>query len=215
MSAPSREPGAGAAAPDNATTGTTAATPADFARRRRRGRIVLVLLALVTITPVAASYALYYFWPRDKQVNYGELLPTRPLPPLAGTKLDGTAQALGAYRGRWVLVTQGGGACDAACDKALYASRQARTIQGREMDRVVRVWLVSDDVPPAPARLAEHPGLEVLRVPPEALGALPAGRERIYLVDPLGNQVLAWPADPDIKRMAKDLERLLKASQIG
>jgi hypothetical protein len=37
----------------------------------------------------------------------------------------------------------------------------------------------------------------------------------IYLIDPLGNIVLRYPADPDIKRMAKDLERLLRASRIG
>jgi len=27
--------------------------------------------------------------------------------------------------------------------------------------------------------------------------------------------VLAWPADPDIKAMAQDLKKLLRASQIG
>jgi len=37
----------------------------------------------------------------------------------------------------------------------------------------------------------------------------------IYLIDPLGNVVLRYPVDPDIKRMAKDLERLLRASRIG
>jgi hypothetical protein len=35
------------------------------------------------------------------------------------------------------------------------------------------------------------------------------------LVDPRGNLVLSWPADPDIKRMAADLARLLRASSIG
>jgi hypothetical protein len=61
--------------------------------------------------------------------------------------------------------------------------------------------------------LAEHPDLVVVRVanPP----ALPRGGNRIYLVDPLGNFVLAWPAKPDIKAMAKDLTRLLRASSIG
>ena len=43
----------------------------------------------------------------------------------------------------------------------------------------------------------------------------PEGTERIYLVDPLGNYVLAWPTKPDIKAMAKDLARLLRASAIG
>ena len=37
----------------------------------------------------------------------------------------------------------------------------------------------------------------------------------IYLVDPLGNAVLAWPRAPDIKALANDLGKLLRASQIG
>jgi hypothetical protein len=36
-----------------------------------------------------------------------------------------------------------------------------------------------------------------------------------YLVDPLGNLVLRYPEDPDVKGMAKDIGRLLKASRIG
>jgi hypothetical protein len=50
---------------------------------------------------------------------------------------------------------------------------------------------------------------------PEALAGWPAGAERIYLVDPLGNLVLAYPRDPDIKGVGRDLTRLLKASRIG
>jgi hypothetical protein len=41
------------------------------------------------------------------------------------------------------------------------------------------------------------------------------GRQAIYLVDPIGNQVLAWPAEPDIKALANDITKLLRASQIG
>ena len=33
----------------------------------------------------------------------------------------------------------------------------------------------------------------------------PEGADRIYLIDPLGNFVLAWPSNPDIKAMARDL----------
>jgi len=101
------------------------------------------------------------------------------------------------------------------CQSALYAGRQARMIQGREMERVRRVWFVTDDTPPAASIVAEHPDVDVLRYAPGALASWPAGGERIYLVDPLGNLVLAWPRDPDIKKMAKDLERLLRASRIG
>ena len=45
--------------------------------------------------------------------------------------------------------------------------------------------------------------------------SLPKGADRLYLVDPLGNFVLAWPLQPDIKALAKDLTRLLHASSIG
>ncbi len=178
----------------------------------RRNRRTLILLALVTVAPVIASYAAYYFWPRDKQVNYGQLLPTAPAPQVHGTR-DGKPFALSDLRGKWVLVMAGDAACDAPCEKALYATRQARTIQGREMDRVVRVWLVPAGAPSA-AVTAEHPDLVVVAAP-AGLAAFPAGPDRIYILDPLGNQVLAYPRDPDIKAMARDLGRLLRASRIG
>jgi hypothetical protein len=189
------------------------APPASAAQRK--GRRTLLLLAAVALAPVVASYSAYYLFPRDKKANYGELLPTAVAPPLVGTRGDGTPFALAQLHGKWVLAVAAPGACAAPCPQALYATRQARTMQNREMERVQRVWLVTDDTTPAPALLDEHPDLLVAHVPAEALSAMPAGRERIYLIDPLGNLVLAYPFDPDIKRAAKDIERLLRASRIG
>jgi cytochrome oxidase Cu insertion factor (SCO1/SenC/PrrC family) len=182
---------------------------------RAKGRRTLLLLAAVAVAPIIASYSAYYLFPREQRTNYGELLATVPAPPLAGTRMDGEAFALAQVRGKWVLVVGATGACDAMCTQSLHATRQARTIQGREMERVQRVWLITDDVAPDPALLAQHPDLLVARVPREGLAGLPAGPERIYVIDPLGNLVLALPADPDIKRAAKDVERLLRASRIG
>lgn len=181
---------------------------------QKAGRTLLLILA-VGLAPVAASYAFYYFALRDAQVNYGELLPTRPALDIAGVQTDGRPFRLADLRGRWVLLAAAPGACDAACARMLYATRQARTMQGREQDRVVRVWLVTDVVEPSAALLAEQAGVLVVRVPAAAAAALPGGSARISLVDPLGNQVLAWPADPNIKGLATDLGRVLKASQIG
>lgn len=174
------------------------------AQAARRNRLTLVLIALVAAAPVIASYVIYYWFPRDKHVNYGELLAT-PAPPTTGFD----------WTGKWTIAVAAPGACDASCAGALYATRQARTMQGREMERVRRVWFVSDDVAPAAALLAQHPDLAVVRNVPQALAAWPAGSQRIYLVDPLGNVVLAWPREPDIKRLGKDIERLLRASRIG
>ena len=153
----------------------------------------LLLIAVAVIAPVALSYLVYYFAPRDKFTNYGELLPTRTAPAIVATGSDG----------------------EALCAQRLHATRQARTIQGRDRERVRRVWLVTGASAPRAALLAEHPDLVVARTTAAQAALLPRGTDRIYLIDPLANQVLAWPGDPDIKAMAADLARVLKASRIG
>lgn len=177
------------------------------------------MLALVCVAPVIASYVSYYWFRPAGHVNYGELLITRPVQEITGTLSDGKTFRLSDYRGRWLFVTADSTACDDACRRKLYATRQARTIQGREQERVMRVWLEATNAPaPSPQLLAQHPGLVVARVDADQWSALRGAidpPQSIYLIDPLGNVVLRYPANPDIKRMAKDLERLLRASQIG
>jgi hypothetical protein len=180
-----------------------------------RNKRLLALIAAIALAPVVLSYAAYYFWPRDARANYGTLLATRPLPSIHGTRLDGTSFSTADVAGRWLVVYAAPGGCPGACKDALYASRQARTIQNAERERVVRLWLVIDDTPPAQALVAEHPDLTIVAVPRAAIAQLPQGGDAIYLVDPLGNFVLAWPSKPDIKALAKDLGRLLRASSIG
>ena len=177
-----------------------------------RNKRLLVLIAAIAIAPVVLAYVFYYAWPRDARVNYGELL-SGTLPSIAGTRSDGSAFDTDALRGRWIILYAAPGDCTGDCPGALYASRQARTIQNAERERVVRVWLVAGGTPPSASLLAQHPDLVVARV--AATPDLPRGAARIYLVDPLGNFVLAWPSKPDIKAMAKDLGRLLRASSIG
>ena len=181
----------------------------------RRNRRTLLLIGLVVVAPVIASYATYYWFPRDRQINYGELLPVAPAPELRGVLGDGQPFSLTDLRGKWILAVAAPAGCDAACAQALYAMRQARTIQGREMDRVARLWLVTGDAPINASVLAEHPDIVAARVAPADLVRLPSEGQRIVLLDPLGNLVLAYPRNPDIKSMAKDLTRLLKASRIG
>jgi len=190
-------------------------TVARIGKRDVRTRRRLLLLVGIALAPVVLSYVAYYFVPRDARVNYGSLLATRPLEPIAGTLLTGAPFATADLRGRWLMLYAGSGRCDSACADALYASRQARTIQNAERERVRRVFLVVDDQALPPGVLAEHPDVTVARVPATAVAGFPEGTDRIYLIDPLGNYVLAWPSKPDVKAMAKDIARLLRASAIG
>jgi cytochrome oxidase Cu insertion factor (SCO1/SenC/PrrC family) len=186
--------------------------------RRGNARRTLALLALVCAAPVVASYVAYYWLRPAARVNYGELLDAKHASEIAGSGEDGAPWRLSSLRGRWVLVVADDGACDARCERALYATRQARTIQGREQERVVRLLLQPPGAPPLSAPLlAQHPGLIGVHADPAQWEALArqGATVGIYLVDPLGNLILRYPADPDIKRLAKDLDRLLRASRIG
>jgi hypothetical protein len=177
----------------------------------RRSTRTLWLILGVCLAPVVLSYAAFYLLPSRPTTNYGELVAS-PAPPVAGTLADGRRWSLADERGRWVLLVAAAAPCDAACERALYATRQARTIQGREQERVRRVWLAGDGAAAAPAEQAD---LLVVGAAAASASALPGGGRSILLVDPLGNVVLAWPSDPDIKAMAKDLGRVLRASRIG
>jgi hypothetical protein len=178
------------------------------------GHRIVFLIAALSLAPIVAAFVVYYFFPQQPAANYGTLLPTVPAPPISGTRVDGAAFRLDELRGRWVLLWGEPPGCGPACDRAAYATRQARTMQGKDQDRIVRTLLLVGDVPP-PALVAQHPDLIVVRVAATALGSLPGGPGAVHVVDPLGNLVLRYPHDPDIRGIANDLARLLKASRIG
>ena len=87
---------------------------------------------------------------------------------------------------------------------------------GKERERLQRLWLVTGDGAPPPELLAAHPDLRIAVADSVLLAALPVGPEGgIFLIDPLGNLILHYPADPDIKKLNQDIGRLLYASRIG
>jgi cytochrome oxidase Cu insertion factor (SCO1/SenC/PrrC family) len=180
-------------------------------------RAKLLLLASLFLAPILASMLAYLSHP-EPTANYGELL----LPPSAITshsfgRENGGRFDFSQMSGRWILVASDSGACPAACVEKLTTMRQVRLALGRNAARVERVFVVDDLAAPNRAALAAFEGLAVAITP--AGMALPPGaandRAHIYLVDPRGNVMLRWPAQPEMRRMHRDLERLLRASQIG
>jgi hypothetical protein len=164
-----------------------------------------------------ASYVAYHLWRPAAHVNYGELLEPGPLPDVELGSLAGERFRFSQLKGSWILVTTTSGACDGACRERLVHMRQVRLAQGKESDRIERVWLIGPDTRPEPALVAEHPGLHIVRDPRNVLVALlprtGTSEEHIYVVDPLGNLMMRFPADPDPRRMLKDMSRLLRHSK--
>lgn len=188
----------------------------------KSNRNSLLLVFAVFGIPVVASYLAYYVWqPQGAATNYGELIqPVTLAQTTLLTRLDGTPMELKALRGKWLLVHANSGDCDALCEKNLYAMRQVRLLQGRDQDRVERVWLLTDGIAPKDELLKhKFEGTLAVRDVNGALASkLPAKsdvRHHLYVIDPLGNVMMRYDADPDLKRMGKDLGKLLRASQIG
>ncbi|MDM0012405.1 hypothetical protein QTH87_08155 [Variovorax sp. J22P168] len=192
------------------------------ARRTLQGRWKMLFVLLCCAAPVIASYFTYYVVRPEGRSVYGELIdPQRPLPGIEAIEPDGKVLRLPALKGQWLLVAVAGAACDALCEQQLYLQRQLRESLGREKDRLDRVWLVSDDQP-LPERLAQGlRGATVLRVPAAELQKwLPASAghdvsEHLFVVDPLGNLMMRFPARMDAagaSRGKRDLDRLLRAS---
>ncbi|WP_394789201.1 hypothetical protein [Rhodoferax sp.] len=194
----------------------------DAGRRTVLGRWKMLAVMLTCAAPVIASYFTYYVVRPEGRRNFGALIdPQRPLPDQAAVALDGQASSLKALKGQWLLLSVAGGACDEACQKHLYLQRQLRETLGKEKDRVDWVWLVNDDAPVPEALRPALKGATVLRVDaaqlsqwlaPEASHQL---AEHLYLVDPIGNWMMRFPANLDLATASnakRDLDRLLRAS---
>ena len=186
------------------------------------GRLKMLLVLLVCAAPVIASYITYYLI-RPQSLNaHGELIqPLRPLPSAQALPLvDGQGRAVppASLKGQWLLIAVGGGGCDAVCESQLYLQRQMREALGKSKERVDRVWLVDDGVPVREALRPALAGATVLAVPRAALAQWldPADPQamaaRFYLVDPMGNLMMRFPAPSDAAGIRRDLERLLRAS---
>jgi cytochrome oxidase Cu insertion factor (SCO1/SenC/PrrC family) len=193
-------------------------------RQKNAGRWKLFAVLAICAAPLIASYLTYYVIKPQGRTNYGALIDPRnyPIPAALGaTTLDGKPSGLDAFKGKWVMLQVSDAECDKACRTRLHDMRQLRLAQGKDMDRIERVWLITDKQPLETMLMREYDGTRMLRVQPEVLKAwLPAENsttpaDHIYLIDPLGNLMMRFPKDADPNKIKKDIAKLLKASSIG
>lgn len=183
---------------------------------------MLGLLAICA-APLIASYLTYYVIKPQSRTNYGTLIDPRayPIPRLETSTLDGKPVTLEAYKGKWIMLHVDNAACADECRKKMHDMRQLRLAQGKDMDRVERVWLITDKQPLETVLMREYDGTRMLRSNPQLVknwlpvDATTAVNNHIYMIDPLGNLMMRFPKDADPNKIKKDVSRLLKASRIG
>jgi len=189
---------------------------------KRRSNFTLWLILAACLVPIVGSTALYYLAPPKSRMNYGELIAPGVLPDITLAGLDGKPVSLAGLRGKWTMVHVDDAACATACRDKLYKMRQVRLTQGKNMDRVQRLWVVSDDAAVDAGLLGEYAGTLIVRAgrgDSKVLQSLPASspetlRGHIWLVDPLGNVMLRFPPAADPSRMKTDLTWLLRVSRV-
>jgi len=196
----------------------------DPARRQRR---VLIGLALMFFAPLAIAFYLYYgprAWHPGGRVNAGVLVePARPLPALALALPGRATTGPNFLQGKWTLLLVVSGRCTELCRSRLYDTRQVRLALDRDMNRVQRVLIAEGDCCDPQFLQEQHPDLIAIRASAAApvLALLPeddqsgARAPRVYLIDPLGNLMMFYPADSKSEGILKDLKRLLRLSSIG
>jgi hypothetical protein len=136
-----------------------------------------VLIVLISLAPVLAAVVAYFNpdWRPDGSVAYGTLIePQRPIPAstaLQATTLDGKPFDVATLKGKWLLITADGGDCQDACARKLFILRNSHASQGKNVERLARVWFITDDAPVPERVLEAYKGTIMLRVQPEQLKA--------------------------------------------
>src|SRR3546814_7434237 len=106
----------------------------------------------MSLAPVILALLAYYvpslgLRPHDS-TNYGTLVqPQRHIPSaqaLPLTTLDGQPFDLASLDGKWLLVSADAAACPESCVRKLFILRNSHASQGKEVERLARIWFLMD-----------------------------------------------------------------------
>ncbi len=171
--------------------------------KRNRPQVIIMAVAFPLLAAFGV-YSLVFLAERDSLLdttNRGEFVD----PPLLARELgldDGSGMPVDGSGTWWVwLVTEG---CAASCERSLQemGSLQERLYEHGGRIRQALVMPPEAEPLPPPGRYPQ-----VLRFTSDGEKALDGG---IYLVDPVGNVVLRYPADSPAQPILEDLARLLE-----
>ena len=200
---------------------------------RQRSRTPLVLILLLSMAPVLAALLVYFNpdWRPEGSVAYGTLIePQRPIPAstaLQATTLDGTPFDVATLKGKWLLIAADGGDCQDACARKLFILRNSHASQGKNVERLARVWFITDDAPVPEKVLEAYKGTVMLRVQPEQLKKFLLGdstnagnttsalADPLWIIDPHANLILQYPPNAEPEKVRKDITKLVYNSRIG
>lgn len=207
--------------------------------RRGGSRLAPALIVFLFLAPMVAAWVAFTYFPEQMRslgtTNHGQFIqPPREVPLQGLVDIDRTALGADYFKNKWTYLYVGASDCDLLCRAALFEMRQVRLAQGAEMDRLQRLFVLTEDEQLSqlrPLLAREFPGQRTVVAGPEARdalrkaltdGAAPLTSGRIYVIDPLGRAMMyyepvASAAKADVLAkatgMRKDMAKLLKNSK--
>lgn len=189
----------------------------------------LWILIAVTVLPFIGAWIVFLnpsLMEDMKTTNRGELVePPRPFPALSFETLDGQGFDSSNLTGHWSLLSVADADCGQGCQTNLYHMRQIRLAMGEERRRIHRIMVLNGNsgAEGLAEKLGPYEGTTVITGPTEErdrvmqLLQLDDGvptTDRLFLIDPLGNLMMAYPQAPEAKDVLKDLERLIQVVRL-
>ena len=190
-----------------------------------KGFITALLIFLTPIIVITVSTVWYYsgYGPEEK-VNYGRLL-SDPID--VGTldlELDYQNLNVDSMERKWMLVHFINDACLESCADLIYVARQVNVLLARQQTRVKRYIAAPIEVKPKLENFfTTYQDLNFIEVKDQSTTIQefkknvidPFAQPNMFVIDPIGNIILHYSGEVDVKKLLADLKKLLGASKIG
>ena len=194
-----------------------------------RNRLMVLSIALICIIPFSFAWYLaknpQLVKDRDK-TNYGHLItPARTVDYDLFFQAPVTSvENLPEMKGHWVIVQiVATPVCGDSCKETLQKTEKVRLLMSKDIPRVRRLLLFPGKADPAstleianqyPTLLMTGMSEALLQRLQEAVGG-PLTEGTVFLLDPLSNAMMWYEPGSDPFGILRDLQRLLRISQIG
>jgi hypothetical protein len=183
------------------------------------GRKILLGMAVIFVLPFTIAATLHLLNVHPSSHSYGELVnPPKPLQFSALHDAKGNAIESKQWLKKWSIVTVEAGACAEPCQAQIHLLKQVNIALDKDAKRVQRV-LIAPNTAVFDLLQKQYPDLMIVSGADAATTQFAAqfsgATGRVYLVDPLGNLMMSYPADMNPKGMLTDLKKLLKNSWAG
>lgn len=200
---------------------------AETNKQNKNSKIFWILVVLFGL-PYILAFVYYQFkdaLPEQATSNHGDLIsPVRSIAKIDLLGVDGKSLN-SQLAGKWVLLTVASSSCAESCQKNLYHIRQVHKAMSGENLRVKKLLVLNETskLMELKEKLDNYSAMSVAIGSDSSIKELtallrnpnPSVENGIYMIDPLGNYMMSYPENFDANLIIKDLERLLKVSQVG